>query len=276
MKMNELKKYIHPKEVEITTLLDNQLMSREYQSQLIEMYNLFEEETLVPDLIGKSLEVNDFQMRELYGLVKDISTKLEMPVPSVYVFEGRYCDVNAEGYTKPWIQISTKTLEDFEDDELEYSIARQLVHIRLGHMKYEILCEQFSKSISIASQLGGSIVNFIPGGSVASSEAFEVYAARFKLIASQWSRVSEYTADRCALALCDWNIKSAVSAIKKQILNSRKLSDEMKLQSYLNQTESILRMNTPVAKYSILDEQYPYGPFRIKELISFASTVCQE
>lgn len=272
MNMNELKKYMHPMEKEITEVLDGKLISREYQAQLIEMYNFFELETLMPDLIGKSMEINEQQMPELYKIFKELAGELEMPVPSVYIFEGRYCDVNAEGFEKPWIQVSTKTLEDFETEELKYAIARQLVHIKLGHMKYEILCEQFSKSISIASQLGGSLVNFVPGASVASNETFEVYAAHFKLVASQWSRISEYTADRCALVLCNWDIKNAVSAIKKQILNSRKLADEMNLSSYLKQADSILALTKPVAKYSIMDEQYPYGPFRIKELIAFAST----
>ena len=228
-------------------------------------------ETLLPDLLGKSLTVNKYQLPELYSIFQKHAEKLNMPIPKVYIFEGRYGDVNAEGLDNPWIQVSTKALEDYDDDELEYAIARQMIHIKLGHMRYEVLCEQFSKSIGIASQLGGSLVNFLPGGSVASSEGFELYAAHFKLIASQWSRCSEYTADRCALALCNWNIKAATEAIKKQILNSRILSDNLKISTYLDQAESILDMQSSVAKYSIMDEVYPYGPFRIKELISFAS-----
>lgn len=266
-----LRNFAHPKEQEATELLDNNLIGKEFCEQLIEMYKLFEEETLLPDLIGKTLEVNDEQFPELYTIFKNIADKLSMVVPKIYIFEGRYCDVNAEGLDTPWIQITTKMLEDFDEEELKFAIARQLVHIKLGHMRYEILCEQFSKSIGIASQLGGSMVNFIPGGSVASQEAFEVYAARFKLISSQWSRIAEYTADRCALMICDWNIKAAITAISKQVMNSSKLVEKMKIGSFVKQADAILELETAVAKYSIFDEQFPYGPFRIKELISFAS-----
>ena len=268
-----LKPYIHPQEQEITAELIENLINQEYCEQLLEMYRSFELENLLPDLMGKSMTVNKKQMPELYGIVENQSLLLGMKVPDIYVFEGRYCDANAEGLDNPWIQISTKTLEDFEDNELAYLIARQMVHIKLGHMRYEVLCEQFSKSISIASQLGSSLISFIPGATVASGEGFEVYAARFKLIASQWSRVSEYTADRCALYMCNWDINTAVNAIKKQILNSRLLADTMKLSAYLEQADKILGLESPVARYSIMDEQYPYGPFRIKELISFASIV---
>lgn len=271
--ITDYSKYKHPMEDNITQLLNKKLLSDEYCNQLIELYRNFELENLLPDLIGKSMEVTVNQMPKLHATVAKQAEILKMKLPKIYIFEGRYCDVNAEGLDEPWIQISTKTLEDYEDNELEFVLARQMIHIKLNHMKYEVLCEQFSQSIGIASQLGSSLIAFVPGGTVASKEAFEVYSAHFKLIASQWSRVSEYTADRCALILCQFDIKSAISAIKKQILNSRLLSDQMILREYLKQTDTILNLKTPVAKFSILDEQFPYGPFRIKELLGVASSI---
>jgi Zn-dependent protease with chaperone function len=271
--IKDFSKYIHPMEEATTQLLKKKLISEEYCNQLLELYKNFELENLLPDLIGKSMEVTSVQLPKLYSIVKYQSELLEISMPKLYVFEGRYCDVNAEGLDNPWIQISTKTLEDYEDDELEFAVARQMSHIKLGHMRYEVLCEQFSQSLGIASQLGSSLIAFVPGGTVASKEAFEVYAAHFKLSASQWSRVSEYTADRCAFVMCQGNITAAIAAIKKQILNSRLLADEMRLPEYLKQTNAILDLKTPIARFSILDEQFPYGPFRIKELLGFAGSV---
>lgn len=268
----DLNRYQHPLEKAAINRLEKRLLSKEYCAQLLDLYRTFELENLLPDLMGKSLSINNEQMPEIYSVFKRQAEILDMDVPKAYVFEGRYCDVNAEGLDDPWIQISTKTLEDFDVQELEYAIARQMIHIKLGHMRYEVLCEQFSKSIG----LGSSLITFVPGATVASQEAFELYAAHFKLVASQWSRISEYTADRCALVLCNWNIKAAVGTIKKQILNSRLLANNMTLSRYLRQTDTILAMDTPVAQYSIMDELYPYGPFRIKELISFASLADRE
>ena len=92
------------------------------------------------------------------------------------------------------------------------------------------------------------------------------------MAACQWSRVSEYTADNFAYLICN-DINASVSEIMKQILNSKKLAEGMKLKSFLKQADVINSMTSPISIYSILDEQIPYGPFRIKELIGFASSI---
>ena len=268
---NNILTYKHPLEDFVTKELEDRLISDSYKNQMIEMYKVFEEETLMPDLIGKAILVNESQMPNIYAPFAKFGQLLEMKVPPVYLFEGLYTDVNAEGLDKPWIQITARTLENCTAAELEYLIARQMVHIKLGHMKYEILCEQFTKSSGIATQYGSSLVSFFPGASTLTQGASELYSLNFRLLTSRWSRVSEYSADRCALVLIGWDIETALGAIKKQIFNSKLLADNLKLSGYLRQTEAILSLKSPVAKYSVMDEMYPYGPFRMKELISFAS-----
>lgn len=262
-----ISEYIHPQEKEITQRLYENLISDEYCNQLLENYKLFDLETELPDYIGKCLEVNHFQMPELYKMVAELSESIDLPMPKVYVFESYYFNTSAEGLDKPWVQVSTKTLENFDENELRFVIARELAHIKLGHMKWEVLCEQFAKNVAMASDIIA-----IPGFAASSKQAFDIYADRFKLISANWNRISEYSADRCALVLCEWNLKSAVSAILKQILNSSLLAKNVNLSSFLNQTEAIMSFTTNAAKYTRMDEPVPYGPFRLKELISFAST----
>lgn len=268
--MIDRKIYIHRKIEEVTNRLNNKLISEEYKDQLMDFYRRFEENSLLPDLIGKSVEVNEYQFSYIYDIVKKQAKKLTIDTPKIYIYESFFYDVNAEGCDSPWIQISSKTLEDFTDKELEFAIGRQMCHIKENHIRYEVLCEQFSKALGIVGQFGTQALSFIPGLSVVSGEALEVYASSFKLTACQWSRVAEYTADNCAYLLCN-DLEASVSAIKKQILNSKKLSDEMKLKSFINQSININKLDSPVSIYSVLDEQIPYGPFRIKELIKFAS-----
>lgn len=263
--------YLHKKNKESTDRLNNKLVSKAYKEELIDFYKRFEEDSLLPDLIGKSVEVNEFQFPEIYEIVKEQSSKLNIGIPKIYVYESFYYDINAEGCENPWLQISSKTLEDFTKKELEFSIGRQLCHIKEDNIRYEVLCEQFSKALGIVGQFGTQALSFIPGLSMVSGEALEVYASSFKLTACQWSRVSEYSADNCGYLLCN-DLESSISAIKKQILNSKKLSDEMKVASFIKQSVDINQLESPVSIYSILDEQIPYGPFRIKELIKFASS----
>jgi len=264
--------YIHKKEDEVTKKLNESLISEEYKEQLIDFYRKFDEQMLLPDLVGKSVEINEYQFPHIYDIVKKQARILNIQIPKIYVFESFYYEVNAEGYDIPWIQLSSKTLEDFSKKELEFAIGRQMCHIKEDHIKYEILCEQFSKAIRIVGQVGVGAFSFIPAGSTITGEALEVYASRFKLTSCQWSRISEYTADNCGYLLCN-DIEASISAIKKQIVNSKKLADEMKLSSFVEQTKTINSMNSDISRFSILDEQIPYGPFRIKELIAFSSSI---
>lgn len=257
--------YVHPQENEIRKRLDDNLISDEYCNQLLENYKLFDLEKELPDYIGKCLEVNEYQFPQIYEIVKDLSGRIGITIPTIYIYESYYFATDVEGLDKPWLQIPTKSIENFEPAELRYIIARELTHIKLDHMKYEVLCEEFAKNLNMATN-----VLTIPGFETASRQAFEIYASRFKLISANWSRVTEYTADRCALAVCEWDIKSAVSAILKQILNSNIMTQNTDLPSFLAQTESIMSFTTNAAKYTRMDELAPYEPFRLKELIAFA------
>lgn len=267
--MENMYKYVHPQEAAVTERLRVNLVSDAYCGQLLENYRLFDLEKELPDNIGKCLEVNSMQLPNLYQAIVDLCRIIDVKIPKIYVFESYYFSSSAEGLDKPWIQISTKSLENFSDEELRFAIARELVHIKLDHIRYEVLCEEFAKNIETASQ-----VITIPGYAAASEQAFDIYRDRFRLIAANWARVSEYTADRCALVACDYDIKSAVSVILKQILNSSELAKHVDIPSFLKQTEAIMSFTTTAAKYTRMDEMAPYGPFRIKELISFASVNC--
>lgn len=268
--MENIYKYIHPQETIITERLMSNLVSTAYCEQLLENYRNFDLEKDLPDNIGKCLEVNNVQLPNLYKVIVDLCRIIDIKIPEIYVYVSPYFSLSAEGLDNPWIQISAKSLENFSDEELRFVIARELVHIKLDHIKYEVLCEEFAKNIETASRF-----ITIPGFAAIGQQAIDVYKERFRLIAANWTRVSEYTADRCALAACDYDIKSAVSAILKQILNSNELAKHVDLPSFLKQTEAIMSFNTIAAKYTRMDEVVPYGPFRIKELISFASVNCR-
>ena len=262
--------YMHKDEERILKRLKKAMLVD--SSELIEYYKNFEEDSLLPDLIGKTVEINSEQFPRIYKIVKKIAEKLEIDIPKIYTFESFYYDVNAEGLDFPWINISSKAIIDLNNKELEFLIARQMCHIKEDHNKYEILCEQQSKLLLMAANLGSQAASVIPMGSIGVGEIADVKSSQFKLIASQWSRISEYSADFCAY-LISKDIKSAISAIKKTILNSSILADEMNLKSYLKQGEDITKLDSIISQYSIFDEQIPYGPFRIKELVAFASSL---
>ena len=66
-------------------------------------------------------------------------------------------------------------------------------------------------------------------------------------------------------------IKSLKKTLKL-ILNNSYLAGNVDLPSYLKQAEKINRLDDNVYNATKLDEKVPYGPFRIKYLISYASS----
>ena len=79
--------YIHKKEHEVTNKLNSKLISEEYKSQLIDFYRKFEENSLLPDLIGKSVEVNKYQFPDIYQIVKSQAEILGISIPKIYIYE---------------------------------------------------------------------------------------------------------------------------------------------------------------------------------------------
>lgn len=260
--------YIHKDENDLINKLNSRLISEEYKNQLINYYKSFEEEMLISDLVGKSLEVNNKQFAQIFNITKKQADILEINLPKVYICNGDIYQIKARGYDEPWIEISSKTLEDFSTKEIEFDMAREMCHIKEEHIKYEILYTQFLKAIETLDKVGSSLLTSVPG--VVTSEALEVYASSFKLVAYQWSRIAEYTADRCAYLICQ-DIESSISSIKKHFLNSKILADNINMKSFLKQCDVINNIDSSISRYSVFDEKMPYAAFRIRELIAFAS-----
>ena len=47
--------------------------------------------------------------------------------------------VNIEGLVKPWLEISSYAIQELTHEELEFMIARELVHLQNQYNLYEIL-----------------------------------------------------------------------------------------------------------------------------------------
>ena len=87
----------------------------------------------------------------------------------------------------------------------------------------------------------------------------------------KWSRIANYTEDNFGYLIVK-DIDICISAILKTILNSCFLSENINVAEYIKQAEKINSLDDNIHNYTKLDEKVPYGPFRIKNLISFASS----
>ena len=97
----------------------------------------------------------------------------------------------------------------------------------------------------------------------------KTYSAVQKQTMYRWSRIAHYTSDQFGY-LISKSLKSSVQAIMLLIFNNRFIVDNINVAEYINQTEKINLLDDKVSNFSKLDEMIPYGPFRIKNLFTFA------
>lgn len=244
--------FIHPLELEAFEELRD---STYFDEEVMDYYKNFDEKLKKPDLLGKTVMVAEKQFASVYNLAKKVAGILDMEIPSMYVYEDFYYGVEAKGTENPWIEISAKTLTDFDEDELLFLISREMCSIKLKHYYYDILIDE---SLSAFEQY-----QIVPGT--------EIVLKSLKVSMYKWSRISQYSEDCFGYIMCG-SIAPCVNAILKLILNNSYLAGNVDLPSYLKQADQINRLDEVVYNATKLDEKVPYGPFRIKHLISYASS----
>ena len=211
-----------------------------------------------PDLYGKTLLIGERQFEKIYKMSVEISDILKMKVPSIYVYEDFYEGLEAKGIEEPWIEMSSKTITDFSDKEIKFLLARALCEIKLKHTEKKMIFSEYFK-----------IIGELPIVKNLNKENLLEDASKVRFF--KWMRASVYTEDNFAYLIVG-DIDSCVSAILKTILNSTFLANNINVSEYIKQAEKINLLEGDVYDYTKLDEKVPYGPFRIKNLISFASS----
>ena len=226
-----------------------------FLDEVMDNYKNFEEKYRLPDLLGKTLKVGKKQFFNIYKIAEKISKELDMDIPNIYIYEDFYYGVESKGATDPWIEISSKTVEDFSMDELTFLIAKQLCSIKLGHTYYQTLIDETLEAYNQGQIMIGA----------------DTAIQSMKLIMCKYSRVSHYTSD-CFGYIATKNLKACISAISKCILNSCFLAKQLDVNEFIKQGEEINRLNDMEYEYTKLDERIPYGPYRVKNLIAYASS----
>ncbi|MEO9262929.1 MAG: M48 family metalloprotease, partial [Candidatus Baltobacteraceae bacterium] len=88
-------------------------------------------------LIGSSVMIHEAQYPRVFSIVKGACAALDIPMPLIFVREDNNVPVAALGFGEPYsLVLSSRWIEQFEDDELAFIVGRQLGHIAAGHTRY--------------------------------------------------------------------------------------------------------------------------------------------
>lgn len=185
-------------------------------------------------LKGDAIRVHSEQFGNIYETFINFAKKLGIERASLYITQDPYLNAYTLGINTCTVVLNSALVEQLSKNELAFVIAHELGHYAAGHTKLSTL--------------------FIPlGGNMISDLIFGV-----------WTRMTEYTCDRCGLALTK-DLDSTTSAMLK-IAVGGKLFEKISLEGYTSQLNDAQQTSVKVGE---LLGSHPLVSNRILHAISF-------
>lgn len=245
--MISIKEFQHPLE---QAALDNVLESTLAKDTLVEYYRKVVVTQKKTDLLGKAIKASPKQFGELFHILEELANMAGISVPDIYIYEDFYYGADVDGLDNPWIEISAKTIEDFTEPELRFMLARQIAKIISGHLQVRAITEQFC-------ELRERIVSFP--------------FIEYKLASNKWLRIANLSADAAGYIMTN-DLQSACSSIIKDVLNSKILAENVDVIEFIIQSEDMDSQYCIFSRLAHNQQAITYAPYRLKELIRFASS----
>ena len=219
-----------------------------FQKSVESVYDEIDYKIKLPDFLGKTVKVTHKQFPEVYRIVCELSSDMNIENPTVYVYEDYY-GAESYGISHYWIELSAKTIQDFSETELRFLLAREIYKIADGVTKQKTMMEERFKMIRQA----------------APNELEEMS----KLSFYHWYRLANFSADNYGYLMCG-SMKTAVETILKLVLNSVMLAEQVDIKEFIGQASEINKLDDTVYNYTKADESAPYAPHRIQSLLAYA------
>lgn len=186
-------------------------------------------------LIGNALEINENQFPEIFSIFKEQKETLNISKVRLFIIQNPNPNAFTIGFFSASIILSSSLVENFTKEELTFTIAHELGHVKANH----------NIILSFISPLGDSIF----GSS---------------LIFSFWRRKAEYTGDKCGLILTK-KIDHAVTSLLKLSVGLN-LAKKVRLESY---KEQLINSKTGIVTVSEFLFDHPLTTNRINKLVAF-------
>lgn len=157
------------------------------------VFGFFGERGIRQLFLGNAVRVGPRQRPKLDALYTDVLTTLDWPGgteaiinrtgrPELYVSQTPFVNAGAVGFERPFIVISSASLEMLDDDEQRFILAHELGHVISGHVTYRTLAV-------LLLTLGLRNLPILAG----------LALMPFQLALLEWYRKSELSADRAGL-----------------------------------------------------------------------------
>jgi Zn-dependent protease with chaperone function len=137
--------------------------------------------------LAGAIRVDHRQYPRVYQRFTEAAATLDVgELPELYVTQDPIINGSAIGIDKPFIVITTASVEKLDDDELRTMLGHEIGHVRSGHAVY--------KTIMMILTRWAVNISWLPIGAIALRA---ILAAMF-----EWWRKAELSADRAGLLAC--------------------------------------------------------------------------
>lgn len=244
--------FIHSKEESFFETLKEKLL---FKKEIEDYYINFIEKKSIPDLLGKTVKITNNQFSKVYRIIEDLCVALKLEEVSAYVYEDFYYGVESKGISRPWLEISAKTIEDFSEEELKFLIGKELYNIKFKNTYYSLLMTRCIENFKMIK---------LPGS--------DITQEGFKFALYKWHRVINFSSDNFGY-IASGSLKASINSILLTILNNKTLVKNINIGEYIKQASEIGNLDDQVYNNTKLDELMPYGPYRVKNLIAYAASM---
>ena len=213
----------------------------------------------IVELCGSNFHVTKESCPELYNMVRESAETLDIDrLPEIYTQWSYGINAYTTGYKDDTILVlQSGSVDLMPDPELTFVIGHEMGHIKSGHVLYHMMVKFFAQIISSTVLAGKFIVPI-------------------QLGLNYWYRMSEFTADRAGLLVCQ-DLEAALGAIMKMAglpkryfntSNPHVFAKQAKefMTKYGDTTDKIIR------NISILDDSHPWTVMRAYELIKWVES----
>lgn len=205
-------------------------------------------------LMTQMTKVTEEQLPGIYNMVKDACEMLGLEkVPNIYITNSNGTHLRVTNRLNPTIFISSDFTWAFKPEELRFLLAREVVHIKLGHLYYLDLMS------GMRSFAGMALPKFIS----------EVIVGSVGVKLMQWYKEAEISADRGALVVTGDADVALQALVKLNIgANFEDNYPGLNIGAYIDQLSNLEddRIETASAVIHELENENPFVTVRVRHL----------
>lgn len=181
------------------------------------------------EMYGDGINISDSSYTELYSLLKEASAILDSEKIPDFSLKWSYdISMGTEGAKNPRITALSGVIDLLEDEEILFLLGHELGHLLAGHKPYHNLLITFYTPL----------LNMIPNA--------QIWLGLLRPMLLQWYRLSDFTADRAGLLVCQ-DIDTALKAMIKMSGIPKKYYDTIKPETILRQAVNFDHHNADFA-----------------------------